>query len=94
MLSALDQMSLRAYICIQNFFFDFKNSLKSERGDTNFISIIIILGIVVVLAALFIAFKDNIVDKVKEMMNIFMQGWNNQNPDFDKNNSLNPNGRN
>lgn len=73
MLSALDQMSLRAYICIQNFFFDFKNSLKSERGDTNFISIIIILGIVVVVAAVFIAFKNQIVEKAGDMVEQFTQ---------------------
>lgn len=71
MLSALDQMSLRAYICIQNFFFDFKNSLKSERGDTNFISIIIILGIVVVVAGVFIGFKEQLVQKARELINNF-----------------------
>lgn len=71
MLSALDQMSLRAYICIQNFFFDFKNSLKSERGDTNFISIIIILGIVVVVAGVFIGFKEQLVRQARELINNF-----------------------
>lgn len=41
---------------------------KSERGDTNFISIIIILGIVVLLAAVFLGFKNQIVGKVQEII--------------------------
>lgn len=42
--------------------------LRSERGDTNFISILIILGIVLALAAVFIGFKDQIIAKVKELI--------------------------
>lgn len=38
--------------------------MKSEKGDTNFISILIILGIVVLLAGVFLGFKDTIVEKV------------------------------
>lgn len=41
---------------------------SSERGDTNFISIIIILGIVILLAAVFLGFKDTIVEKVQEIV--------------------------
>ena len=37
------------------------NKLKEERGDTNFLSIIIVLAIVLVLAIVFIAFKDKII---------------------------------
>lgn len=40
----------------------------SERGDTNFISILIILGIVVILAGIFIGFKDTIVNKVRDIL--------------------------
>lgn len=43
-------------------------AISSERGDTNFISILIILGIVVVLAGVFIGFKDQIVEKVTQMI--------------------------
>jgi len=35
--------------------------LKDERGDTNFISILVILGIALALAAVFLAFKDQII---------------------------------
>ena len=49
---------------------DFK---ESERGDTNFISILIILGIVVILAGVFIGFKDQIIGKVEEFMGTFME---------------------
>lgn len=38
-----------------------KSALKNEDGDTNFLSIIIILAIVLVVAVIFIAFKDEIV---------------------------------
>lgn len=51
-------------------------SLRSERGDTNFISILIILGIVVVLAAAFIGFKDQIVGQVSGMITNFTSTFN------------------
>lgn len=41
---------------------------KSERGDTNFISILIILGIVILLAGVFLGFKDTIVQKVQSIV--------------------------
>ena len=44
---------------------------KEERGDTNFISILIILGIVILLAGLFIGFKDQIVEQVKNIVDGF-----------------------
>ena len=46
-----------------------KNFWKNEKGDTNFISILIIMGIVVLLAGVFIGFKDTIVQKVQEIVN-------------------------
>lgn len=45
--------------------------LRSERGDTNFISIIIILGIVLLLAGIFIGFKDQIVNMVENIISGF-----------------------
>lgn len=44
---------------------------KSERGDTNFISILIILGIVILVATVFIGFKDQIVNMVKGVVEGF-----------------------
>ena len=44
---------------------------KSERGDTNFISILIILGIVILLATVFIGFKEQIVGQVTTIVNGF-----------------------
>ena len=45
--------------------------LASERGDTNFISILIILGLVIILAGVFIGFKDQIVQQVQGIVNGF-----------------------
>ena len=44
---------------------------NEERGDTNFISILIILGIVILLAGLVIGFKDQIVNQVKAIVDGF-----------------------
>ena len=45
--------------------------LEEERGDTNFISILIILGIVIILAGIFIGFKNQIVGQVQAIVNSF-----------------------
>ena len=50
---------------------DFGKKLASEEGDTNFISIIIILGIVIVLVGVFIVFKDRIIKVVDEIVSGF-----------------------
>lgn len=51
------------------------NLMKKEDGDTNFISIAIVLVIVLAVAIIFIGFKDEIMgvveDKMEEFMNIF-----------------------
>ena len=52
--------------------------LSEEDGDTNFLSIMIVLGIVLVVAALFIVFKDQILGLVQSAWNSFMETWNNQ----------------
>lgn len=44
---------------------------EEERGDTNFISILIILGLVVILAGVFIGFKDQIVGQVQAIVGGF-----------------------
>lgn len=46
-------------------------AMKSERGDTNFISILIILAIVIILAGVFMGFKDQIVGQVNEIVEGF-----------------------
>lgn len=48
-----------------------RTAVKDERGDTNFISILIILGIVIIVAGVFIAFKDQIVGQVQNIINGF-----------------------
>ncbi|MBQ8627785.1 MAG: hypothetical protein IJ419_16770 [Agathobacter sp.] len=48
-----------------------QNAIKSERGDTNFISILIVLGIVIILAGLFMGFKDQIVGQIQNIINGF-----------------------
>ena len=57
-------MYLGAVACI-------RHALYDEEGDTNFISILIILGIVIILAGIFIGFKDQIVAQVKEIIDGF-----------------------
>lgn len=47
------------------------NVMRNEKGDTNFISILIILGVVILLAGVFIAFKDQIVQQVQGIINGF-----------------------
>lgn len=45
--------------------------MNSEKGDTNFISILMILGFVILLSGIFLGFKDQIVGRVTEIMNGF-----------------------
>lgn len=40
--------------------FKMNSFLQDEKGDTNFISILVILGIALALAAVFLGFKDDI----------------------------------
>ncbi len=45
--------------------------IKNEKGDTNFISILIILGVVILLAGVFMGFKDQIVGMVQGIIDGF-----------------------
>ncbi len=66
-------------IAMQCSLFAFKNRVKNEeRGDTNFLSIIIILGIVLVLAVVFIAFKDQIIETVSGAWTEFQSKFSSQ----------------
>ncbi len=49
--------------------------LSEEDGDTNFLSIMIVLGIVLVVAVLFIAFKDQIMALVNEAWSDFEKAF-------------------
>lgn len=51
-------------------------SFKSEDGDTNLISIIIVLGIVLALVALFQGFiRNDIIGKIEESVHSFKNGF-------------------
>lgn len=60
----ITNVQLKTLATIQNF-------IKNERGDTNFISILIILGVVILVAGIFIGFKDQIVGQVQEIVDGF-----------------------
>lgn len=62
----MNSMIVKCKTGIYNFFHD-------EKGDTNFISILVILAIVTVLIALFLAFKEEIVGWVEETMDKFWE---------------------
>lgn len=49
---------------------------NSEQGDTNFISIIIVLGIVIVIAGIFVGFKDDILKKANEAVSQYSNLFN------------------
>lgn len=65
----LDEMMNKMYIKAFCAMEDFKNN---EDGDTNFISLMVILGLVGGIAIAFIGFKDQIVNKVTELINNFL----------------------
>ena len=49
--------------------------LTEDRGDTNFISIMIILGIVLAIAVIFIGFKDTIVTTATKKIDEFIKAF-------------------
>lgn len=62
MRKALDKMALPMMSKWNRF-------VQEEEGDTNFISIIVILGIVMVLVGVFAAFKDQIIQAASDLIN-------------------------
>lgn len=50
---------------------DVHNFLYDEEGDTNFLSVIILLGIGLALAGVFIAFKEEILDWFNDEVKVF-----------------------
>ena len=62
MRKALDKMALSMMSKWNRF-------VQEEEGDTNFISIIVILGIVMVLVGVFAAFKVQIIQAASDLIN-------------------------
>lgn len=66
MMKKIDQAMFNAYAKLMS-----AKAVKEERGDTNFISIIIILGVVIALLGVFTTMKDKIVQTVQGMVDGF-----------------------
>ena len=54
MMKKVNALLLKAQIKMSSFF-------RDEKGDTNFISILVLLGIALALAGVFLVFKDQII---------------------------------
>ena len=52
-----------------------RNFVSDERGDTNFISIAIILIVIISIAIVFIAFRDQILGKLQQAINDLMNAF-------------------
>lgn len=63
----LTKLQIKAYCALSNF----KNS---ERGDTNFVSMLIIIGIVVVLAGLFLTLGKDVMSSISQKVKDFING--------------------
>lgn len=63
----LTKLQIKAYCTLS----DFKNS---ERGDTNFVSMLIIIGIVVVLAGLFLTLGKDVMTSISQKVKDFING--------------------
>ncbi len=68
MLKALNRKAIALAATLQSMYL---KATSEERGDTNFISILIILGIVILVAGVFIGFKDQIVGQVQAIVGGF-----------------------
>ncbi len=63
----MTNLQFKAFCAVQNF----KNS---ERGDTNFVSMLIIIGIVVVLAGLFLTLGKDVMASISQKVKDFING--------------------
>ena len=77
-INKLNDMLFKAYCRTLAVAESAKETVSDESGDTNFLSIIIILAIVLVVAVIFIAFKDKIIGLVQDAWNSFFTAFNNQ----------------
>ena len=66
----IDAMILKLYLNVTNAVEEFK---KSERGDTNFVSMLLIIGIVVVLAGLFLTLGKGVMSSITTKINDFIK---------------------
>ena len=67
----INQMLVRLYLTVTGAWEDFK---ESERGDTNFVSMLIIIAIVVAIAGVFLALVTNdIIPAVGEKVRNFIR---------------------
>ncbi len=58
-MNKVNSLMLKAQMKVNSF-------LHDEKGDTNFISILVLLGIALALAGVFLAFKDQIIGWVDQ----------------------------
>ena len=70
MMKKIDAMILKLYLNVTNAVEEFK---KSERGDTNFVSMLLIIGIVVVLAGLFLTLGKGVMSSITTKINDFIK---------------------
>lgn len=63
----MTKMQIKAICAVR----DFKNA---ERGDTNFVSMLIIIGIVVVLAGLFLTLGKSVMTSISTKVTSFING--------------------
>lgn len=61
------KMQIKAFCAMRSF-------KDSERGDTNFISMLIIIGIVVVFAGLFLTLGEDVMDAIGKKVKDFIAG--------------------
>ena len=64
MKKALNSFCFKVHNAIRNF-------MRDEKGDTNFISILVVLAVAMALAAAFLGFKDQIIGWVERTMPSF-----------------------
>ncbi len=64
-----NQAMVSLYVMLTIGWSEFK---ESERGDTNFVSILIILAIVIVFAGVFLAFGNQIMDVAQSRLTDFL----------------------
>lgn len=62
----LNEKFIQAYLAVQNF-------RNDEDGDTNFISIMLVLGVVIGIAVVFSTIGGDVGEKVKEIVDNFLE---------------------